>query len=252
MAALDWLFARPIAHRGLHGRAAGIVENTPSAVARAIEAGYGVEIDVRETADGGVVVFHDSTLDRLTGETGPVAARTAAELRRIAITGSADRIWTLDECLDLVGDRAPLVIEIKTDGSGGAAHAQRVAELVAARGGQVAVKSFDPRAVRMARLVAPAVPRGVIGEAFADDAPGWKALGPVRRKAMRTLRHLRVTQPDFLSWSLDDVDRAEVAAFHASGKPVMSWTVRSLADQARALGHADQIVFENFRPDQNR
>ncbi|MET0313900.1 MAG: glycerophosphodiester phosphodiesterase family protein [Hansschlegelia sp.] len=252
MGALDWLFARPIAHRGLHDRAAGVIENTPTAVSRAIDAGYGVEIDVRETADGGAVIFHDKTLDRLTEETGPVIGRTVDELRRIPILGSPDRILTLDECLDLVSDRAPLVIEIKSPSGRDVDHARRVAETIAARGDRVALKSFNPHAIQIVRLYAPEVARGVIGEAFADDDPTWKHLGSRRRARARTLSHLRRTKPDFLSWDIEDIDRAEVAAFRASGKPVMSWTVKSPSDRERALRSADQIVFEGFLPDQNR
>lgn len=66
MAALDGLFERPIAHRGLHDRAKGVVENTASSVARALEQRFSIEIDVQETAEGEAVVFHDDTLERLT------------------------------------------------------------------------------------------------------------------------------------------------------------------------------------------
>jgi glycerophosphoryl diester phosphodiesterase len=250
--ALDWLFARPIAHRGLHDRAAGVVENTPTAVSRAIEAGYGVEIDVRETADGGMAVFHDKTLDRLTGETGPLIDRTVDELRRIAIIGSRDRIWTLDDCLDLIEGHAPLVVEIKSSWTGDVDHVRRVAETIAARGDKVALKSFSPRAVQIAKLYAPEIPRGIVGEAFANDDATWRHLGRRRRERARALSHLSQTKPAFLSWDIDDLERPEVVAFRASGNPVMSWTVRSEADRDRALKFADQIVFEGFLPDQNR
>ena len=52
MAGLDWLIARPIAHRGLHDEARGIIENTPSAIAAAVAADYAIEIDLQVTADG--------------------------------------------------------------------------------------------------------------------------------------------------------------------------------------------------------
>src|ERR1044071_10157375 len=101
---LDRLFEHPIAHRGLHDAGAGIIENSRSAVLRAVDAGYGFEVDVQISADGEAMVFHDDVLDRLTDETGPVKARTAAELMEIPLKKSSggDRIWTLTALLDLV------------------------------------------------------------------------------------------------------------------------------------------------------
>src|ERR1700736_1999789 len=93
----DWLTARPIAHRGLHDAARGIVENTASAVAAAIAGGYGIEVDLQVSADGDAMVHHDDALGRLTDGSGPLAALSAAELRRIPFRATADRMMTLGE-----------------------------------------------------------------------------------------------------------------------------------------------------------
>lgn len=247
MARLDWLFERPIAHRGLHDRALGVVENTPSAVARAIEHGYAIEIDVRETADGEAVVFHDEALDRLTEATGRVAEKSLAELRRAPFRETSDRIWTLDECLDLVAGRAALVVEVKA-ARDHARLTRRVAERLVARGGPVAAKSFDPRVVATLRRLAPGLARGVIGEAFRDVDADWAHLGRGGRFAARNLLHLPMTRPDFLSWNVHDLERRIVRMLRARGRPVMTWTVRTPADQARAALLADQMVFEGFLP----
>lgn len=247
MGRLDWLFERPIAHRGLHDRALGVIENTPSAVARAIERGYAIEIDVRESADGEAVVFHDDDLDRLTEATGPVAARTLAELRAAPFRETSDRIWTLDQCLDIVAGRTPLVVEIKS----GRSHerlTQRVADRLTARGGPVAAKSFDPRVVAGLKVFAPKLARGIIGEDFADADPHWARLTAKGRFAARNLLHWPVTRPDFLSWSVRDLSRRSVRFARAAGRPVMTWTVRTPEDQARAAVYADQMVFEGFLP----
>jgi glycerophosphoryl diester phosphodiesterase len=89
MSNLHWIVARPIAHRGLHDKANGIVENTITAAKAAVDGDFAIECDVQLTADGEAVVFHDFTLDRLTGETGEVVRRKASELSGIAITGSS-------------------------------------------------------------------------------------------------------------------------------------------------------------------
>lgn len=245
---LDWLFERPIAHRGLHDRSIGVIENTPSAVARAIEHGFAVEIDVQPTRDGEAVVFHDATLDRLTEASGPVSARTLAELKTIAFRETSDRIWTLDDCLDMTGGESPIVVEVKSSFSGDMRLAARVAERIAARPAMVAPKSFDPRVLREFRRRAPQLPRGIIGEAFADDDPYWAGLTRAQRFGARNLLHWPWTRPDFVSWSVHDLQRRSVTAARALGKPVMSWTVRTPQDQARAALYADQIVFEGFVP----
>jgi glycerophosphoryl diester phosphodiesterase len=83
-ARLDWLTARPIAHRGLHDKAAGCEENSLAAFAAAATHGFAIECDLQLSADGEAMVFHDDTLDRLTAETGPVIDRTADDLQQIA------------------------------------------------------------------------------------------------------------------------------------------------------------------------
>ncbi|MGB8525251.1 MAG: glycerophosphodiester phosphodiesterase family protein, partial [Rhodoplanes sp.] len=91
----DWLTARPIAHRGLHDAESGVVENTSSAAAAALQAGYAIEVDLQCSADGEAVVFHDYALDRLTEASGSVRDFAAAELKRIAFKDTADRMMTL-------------------------------------------------------------------------------------------------------------------------------------------------------------
>lgn len=248
MGALDWLVARPIAHRGLHERAAGRIENTESAVAAAVERGFGVEIDVQVTREGEAAVFHDATLERLTEGVGPLAERSMAELRALAFRECADRIWTLDETCELVGGRVPLIVEVKAAPGGDTRLARRTAEIVARHGGPIAVKSFDPRVLVLLRRLAPHLPRGIVGEAFANADPHWARLSNAQRFVARNLLHWRATRPDFVSWHVRDLDRRAVRAARATGRPVMTWTVRTPEDQARAARGADQIVFEGFLP----
>src|SRR5262245_61704408 len=99
---LNWLIARPIAHRGLHDAAAGVIENTPSAIIAAIAADYAIEVDLQITADGEAMVYHDAALGRLTEGDGRLAAMSAADLRRVAFKGTSDRMLALGELVDLV------------------------------------------------------------------------------------------------------------------------------------------------------
>ena len=106
--ALDWL-KRPIAHRGLHDEAKGIVENSASAIEAAIAKGYAIEVDLQCAADGVPVVFHDRTLDRLTAEADLLPTRDAADLCAIPLRDSKDRILSLDGLLGIVAGRVPLL-----------------------------------------------------------------------------------------------------------------------------------------------
>src|SRR5207342_2695718 len=101
----DWLTARPIAHRGLHDAAAGIIENTASAFSAAVAGGYGIECDLQVSADGEAMVHHDDVLGRLTAGEGRLDALTAAELKRIPFNATGDRMITLTELCELVAGR---------------------------------------------------------------------------------------------------------------------------------------------------
>ncbi|MGZ3352557.1 MAG: glycerophosphodiester phosphodiesterase family protein, partial [Xanthobacteraceae bacterium] len=114
MAGLDWLIARPVAHRGLHDAQKGVIENTPSAFAAAIAGAYGIECDLQISADGEAMVYHDDTLDRLTDGKGRLDALTAAELKQVPFRATADRMITLAELCELVAGRATLVVELKS------------------------------------------------------------------------------------------------------------------------------------------
>jgi glycerophosphoryl diester phosphodiesterase len=246
---LDLLFERPIAHRGLHDASAGIIENSKAAVLRAIEGGYGFEVDVQISADGEAIVFHDEKLDRLTHETGFVKERTAAELTSILLKNSTagDRIWRLSELLELVDGRTAAIIEIKTLWDHDVRLAERTAELLAGYHGPIGAKSFDPKLVAAFGKAAPGVPRGIVGYAYPED--GDEGLTALKRFYLRHLLHWPQTRPHFISWAVRDLEMASVKlAHHMTKAPVMTWTVRTEFDQARATLHADQMIFEGFLP----
>ena len=245
----SWLTARPIAHRGLHERASGLIENSLGAAEAAIDAGFAIECDVQDSADGEAVVFHDFSLDRLTGEPGPVRERRAAELEQFILTGSADRIPTLRVFLNRIAGRVPLVVEIKSRFDGHLGLARRTAQLLQDYEGPVALKSFDPSIVAALRELAPGIPRGIVAQARFDH-PDWNALEQDRKRELENLLHFERSRPDFLSWRVGDLPcAAPLLARVLGGLPVLAWTVRTPEDRRRAADHADQMVFEGFRPE---
>jgi glycerophosphoryl diester phosphodiesterase len=163
MPGLDWLTARPIAHRGLHDAAAGVIENMPSAFEAAIAARYAIECDLQVSADGEAMVHHDATLGRLTEGRGELRAMTAADLKRVTFSTTTDRMITLGKLCDLVDGRVPLVVELKSRFDAEPQLAARTADVLRGYGGPAAAMSFDPRQVEVLRAV---VRRSRMGVAF--------------------------------------------------------------------------------------
>ncbi len=245
----SWLVARPIAHRGLHDLNKGIVENSLSAAQAALAHGFAIECDVQLTRDDEVVVFHDFTLDRLTAKSGNLADQTADQLGRIRLRDSADIIAPLNQYLSMLNGAVPLVIEIKSRFDGDMRLTQRTAAIVADYAGPVALKSFDPAIVQALRRLAPQRPRGIVAM-LGYDYPDYSTLSAAQKHEMANLLHFADTRPDFLSWRVGDLPcAAPFLCRTALGLPVMTWTVRSPADRATALAHADQMVFEGFLPE---
>jgi len=241
---LDWLCARPIAHRGLHDRARGLVENTAGAFAAAVAGNYAIECDLQITADGEAVVFHDDHLGRLTTATGLVKAHTVDEIKAMTIPDSGDRIQTLAELLAQVSGRVPLVIELKSHWDGSDRLARRAVEVLQSYGGPHCLMSFDPDIIDALRRLSPATLRGIVADRGTDDE--YNALPMARRMEMRSFSHLARSRPDFISFYFRDLPFAAIAAYRAAGHPVISWTIRSPAEAADARRFSDQITFERF------
>ncbi|WP_108683490.1 glycerophosphodiester phosphodiesterase family protein [Methyloceanibacter sp. wino2] len=248
MGELYWL-KRPIAHRGLHDAARGIVENSASAVKAAMRRGIAVEVDLQRAAGDMPVVFHDVMLDRLTNESGPVAARDVEALRAIPLKdGGGDRILSLPELLELVGDTVPLVLEVKNHGKGDGAFEANIAKLLAGYHGPVAVMSFDPHAVAAFRQHAPTLPRGLVSCRFNDEFSKTH-LSTLQRFAMRHLLTSTFARPHFVAYDVNALPAvAPLLAKFAAGLPLLAWTVRTEADLARALRYADAPIFEEIAP----
>lgn len=233
---VEWLGQWSYAHRGLHSP--GVPENGPSAFAAAITRGMGIECDIRRSSDGQAIVFHDETLDRLTGETGLVAQRSAGELAKIVLAGSADQIPTLRQLLSQVAGQVPLLIEIKSERS----QSRRVSAMCLAvrrelegYTGAHAIMSFDPRVVRWFADHSKLTLRGLVVTEEDDKAlPGM-----IRRRL--SLWHAR---PDFLAYDIRDLPSRFAAGQRRRGLPVLTWTVRSAEHLERAAEHADAPIAE--------
>jgi glycerophosphoryl diester phosphodiesterase len=245
---LDWLIARPIAHRGLHDAPRGIIENTAGAVRAAISANYGIEVDVQISSDGEAMVHHDDVLGRLTDGEGRLDGFTAAELKRVPFRGSDERMMTLGDLCDLVGGRVGMLVELKSRFDGDARLPIRVAAVLDRYNGPVAPMSFDPRQLARLRQKCPRLPRGIIAAKYRPH-PYWDLMPAWMRHGMEYLLTALTAQPQFVAYSVANLPAlAPLVARHVFGLPLLTWAVRTEAERRTAARWADQMIFEGFRP----
>lgn len=196
------------------------------------------------------MVFHDTDLDRLTRAKGMVAARTRAELTRLRLRGTSERIPTLQEVLALVAGRVPLLIEVKDQSHilgpiDGRLEAD-TAKALANYPGPVAVMSFNPHSMAAMAQLAPDLPRGLVTCAFASE--DWPGVPEERLAELATLDAVAEVGACFISHDRRALDMPQVARLKAAGLPVLCWTIRSPAQEAEARKIAQNITFEGYTP----
>jgi glycerophosphoryl diester phosphodiesterase len=245
----DWLTARPVAHRGLHDAASGIIENMPGAATAAIAGNFAIECDIQLTADGEAMVHHDDALGRLTEASGALLEKTAAELKAVKFKGTSERMMSLGDLCALVKGRVPLVIEVKSRFDGDRKLVRRMAEVLAAYSGPAAGMSFDPDQVLALREIMPTIPRGIVAERTYSKTD-WPKATPAQRRGMEHLRHAFRTRPHFVAYWVNELPAAAPwIARNLFGLPLLTWTVRTPEQRERAARYADQMIFEGFLPE---
>ena len=245
------LFERPIAHRGLHDRANGIIENSRAAFEAAIAKNYAVECDVQLSSDGVPFIFHDDDFERLTSATGRSDAMPIVEVQKLVLTGSSgnETPQRLTEFLTQIAGRTQLQIELKqqADATRTATLATQVANALRSYNGPYTIESFDPRLLAALRDAGVTAPLGII--TYAYDEPSWDDHNPWWRKfVLRHLLHWPWTRFSFISCRNLSLYLPMVRFLHARGMEVTSWTITSEQAARAALRASDQIVFEGFLP----
>lgn len=237
---MSWIEETPIAHRGLHGDEAP--ENTVAAFQRAIEAGYAIEIDVRLSADGVPIVFHDASLERLTGHEDHVHEVDWSRLGDLRLLDTSHQIPSLSQVLDLVDGQVPLLVELKNHGRPGRLETQ-VHEQLDGYDGQAAVQSFNPRSMRWYKRNAPELARGQVAGRFRGV--------PLEKYKLFLLERLMLngfSRPNFVAYEHSALPYWPVTLHRWLGIPVLAWTVRSEDEQERIEDHVDNVIFEGYRP----
>lgn len=238
----------PIAHRGLHDKNKGRPENSRASVRAAIEAGYGIEIDLQMSSDGQALVFHDYDMTRLTGQSGPVRQLTAVQAAGRALAhGDGEGIPTLPEILELIAGRTHLLIELKDQDGGMGADIglleRDTAKALREYRGPVAVMSFNPHSVAALAELAPDLPRGLVTSSYRSSE--W-FLPQATCDKLRGIPDFDRVGASFISHEVEDLERPRVAELKARGVPVLCWTVKSPEQETEARKVADNVTFEGY------
>lgn len=231
------------AHRGLHDERHA--ENSLSAFARAVEHGYGIELDVRLSEDGTLVVFHDDTLDRVAGVSGRVRDFSAEALARMSLSGTGEGIPTFREVLDLVDGRVPLLVEIKED-AGDSAVSEKTAEMLASYHGPFVIESFNPLSLARIRHLLPEVYRGQLSDRFTREKQYRKPMYALLEMFLLNFR----ARPDFIAYRFDEVRFFPLRLLRALfPRPMFAYTVKSEEEEHFSRAHGfDTVIFEQYLP----
>ncbi len=222
---------RRIAHRGLHGN--GAVENTAEAFRRAVEAGYGVELDVQLSSDGVVVVTHDYDLKRVFGVDRKVKDCTAAELSALGVP-------TFAEVLAILDGKVPLVTELKGE-SGDTAVCAATAALLDGYAGLYCIESFNPLYLRWFRRNRPQVVRGQLSTRFTKK----KRAGSAALNFL--LRHLLLNilgRPHFVAYEFCYAGAVSFRLCRMLGAVTVGWTPKGEEEITRTEQDFSAVIFE--------
>jgi len=233
-------FGRNIAHRGLHTKDASIPENSLEAFEAAIDAGYGIELDVHITADGKIVVFHDDELSRMCGESLRIESLSYAEIQKFRLAGTNSKIPLLSEVLSLVSGAVPIVLELKRGGRNRELCA-RGYELVGAYTGEVCVESFDPLIVRWWRKNAPEIMRGQLSPPYQQSR---KCLDKFKAFVFANLLTNFLSRPHFIAYGINGKKPPLVKLCEKMGAMRVAWTSRDWINEL----DSDMVIFEYYRP----
>lgn len=236
----EWLYA----HRGLHDRKEGVPENSLLAFQRAVEMGFGIELDVQMTKDGIPVVFHDYTLKRICGEEGKLCDYTYEELRRFRLCGTEQRIPKFEEVLKTVDGRVPLIVELKIERLDISLCAA-VDKLLGQYEGLYCVESFNPLAVRWYRRHRKEIVRGQLSDAFLKEG---EYVGTVTFLLQNLLLNW-MGRPDFIAYNCKypkTLSRRICRSLYRS--TMAAWTIQSGEQLAEARKYFDIFIFDGFVP----
>ncbi|MEG0229014.1 MAG: glycerophosphodiester phosphodiesterase family protein [Oscillospiraceae bacterium] len=247
---LDFLLYQPIAHRGLHSLENKAPENSLKAFSLACEANYPIEIDIHLTSDERVIVFHDDDLKRMTGENGKIEEKSLEFIKTLNLANTDEKIPTLEETLNLVVGRVPLLIEFKGIGKAGKLE-EKAYEILKRYNGRYAIQSFDFRKVTWFKKHAPHIMRGQL----AMNTKNEKNFSFLIKFVTTNMLTNFISRPHFASYRYTDVNKYGYKSFSKKGITFL-WTVYDNQTATSLLNNkkikCNNIIFQDFIPDLNK
>ncbi|MCM1134342.1 MAG: glycerophosphodiester phosphodiesterase [Clostridium sp.] len=236
------------AHRGLHDNASQAPENSMAAFQKAVDAGYGIEMDVQMSSDGVPVVFHDFTLERICGREGKVCDYTWRELKTFRLCGSRETIPKFEEALDRIGGRVPLIVELKVERLDLSVCSAADA-LLAKYPGLYCIESFNPLVLRWYKKNRGGVVRGQLSDGFLKSGEFEGLLYFLLQNLLMNW----LTKPDFVAYNHryeGILSRKICRSFYRN--MAAAWTIKSQGELDRVKDKFDIFIFDSFIPDEKR
>ena len=233
------------AHRGLYDNEHGIPENSMAAFRRAVDKGYGIELDVHLTADNQLVVFHDDTLTRMCGMNKKISSFLYSDLMQLRLLGTEEGIPLFKDVLELIDGKVPLIIELKVDGSNQNLLCPLVWQLLSRYKGDYCIESFHPFVLQWFKRHEPQVARGQLSCNFFKENPHCDIVLFLMSNLMTNF----FTHPDFIAYKYLDLDNPAVIynrkLFHIM---TVVWTIPGKPTYDRFKNKVDVMIFEGFEP----
>ena len=230
------------AHRGLHSRDRSVPENSLPALRQAAREGYGIELDVRLSKDGEVVVFHDDMLDRVCGVHARVDDLTFDELRSLRLYGTEEQIPLFSEVLRSICGTEALIVELK-NGPRNRELCEKTKAILDGYRGNVCIESFNPLIVAWFRFHAPHLVRGQLATSVKDytrDGMNIAAAFVLHNTLLNFL-----SRPQFIAYQISRRPLS-VRLCTALGALNIGWT----SHEPRNEQNRDAVIFEFYRPRQ--
>lgn len=237
-----WLTDTYVAHRGLFDNGNGIPENSLPAFARAVTNGFGIETDVQMSADGVLMVFHDDSLKRMTGEDGNLVDKTYEQLRQLRLLDTDCVIPTFDEFL-AAAQGVNLVVEIKTHDKIGEVE-QKVYDALKGYAGHYCIESFNPFIVRWFKRHAPEVIRGTLSCSY-EQAP-WSNF---KKRLLADLKLCKWNGSQFIAYDAETIRGNKAVKRFGKKIPIICWTVKSQTQYDELRDNFDNMIFDSFIPE---
>ena len=234
-----------IAHRGLHDASNGIPENSLTAFRRAVDAGYGIELDLQLTRDGKIVVFHDKTLERMCGEKKDLTSLTYEELKKYRLLDTQEEIPLFEDVLKIVDGKVPMIVEIKSEGHR-ISCTRMACERLEAYHGIYCIESFHPACIWWVRRHYPHVPRGQLSMNYFIEEPDI----PLYQKVVMTSMVFNMfSRPDFIAYKHDHKEQFTYRLLRRIYRVEnVAWTIKSQKQLEEAKDVFQVMIFDSFIP----